>query len=164
MQIIKQIENWQEIRDYCNDIKNANAFQEQAKCAKGRLNFWLQAEPDYSTGKYQKAVFDLYLWQICKELFPASDLAQVYFADNNKGIDWHKDAQYATQTARILNLGNAIIESKYADEITQLEVTGGELIEFNCKRLHRGTPLDDQRIGIGIWKARISLNDPKNWH
>jgi hypothetical protein len=162
MKIIQQISNWQAIRDYCNQIKH-HAHSEQARCAKGRQNFWLQAEPNYSNGLYQKAVIDQHLWEICKNFFPQADLAQVYFADNNKGIDWHRDAVYCQPTARILNLGNAILESKTPGKITTLNLTGGELIEFDSKLSHKGKPLDIERVGIGIWTARIDINNPNNW-
>jgi hypothetical protein len=166
MQIIDRIDNWQDIRDYCNSIK-AHAQSEQAKCARGRQNFWLQAEPDYSMGLYRKAIADDKLWTICKQLQPKATVAQIYFADKLKGIDWHKDAHYFFNSgtpARILNMGNAILECKgdHGKTIT-LKLTGGELIEFDSQTPHKGTPLDIARIGIGLWHTRIDLNNHHNW-
>jgi hypothetical protein len=40
---------------------------------------------------------------------------------------------------------------------------GGELIEFNCKNLHRAIPREDTRVGIAMWQAAISLDNPNNW-
>jgi hypothetical protein len=166
MQIIDRIDNWQAIRDYCNQIKH-HAQSEQAKCARGRQNFWLQAEPDYSMGLYRKAIADDKLWTICKDLQPKATVAQIYFADKLKGIDWHKDARYFFNSgtpARILNMGNAILECKnHNGRITTLNLTGGEPIQFDSQAMHKGTPLDSDRIGMGIWHTCIDLNDPRNW-
>jgi hypothetical protein len=165
MQIIDRIDNWQDIRNYCNSIK-AHAQSEQAKCAKGRQNFWLQAEPDYSMGLYRKAIADDKLWTICKDLQPKATIAQIYFADKLKGIDWHPDSPYFFNSgtdARILNLGNAILECKDGRKHIKLTLTGGELIQFDSQLLHKGTPLDCDRIGVGIWHTCIDLNDPRNW-
>lgn len=149
MQIIQRVNNWQEIRDYCNEVKEIHATSEQAKCARGRKNFWLQAEPIYSCGKYREAVKDDRLWQFCIKLFPKAALAQVYFADKNIGIDWHRDASYAKPTARIFNLGNAIIQTKE-----------GEKIERNSET---HSPSSWNRAGLGavnifIFRAILALD------
>jgi len=47
--------------------------------------------------------------------------------------------------------------------LISLELMGGEIISFNCKLMHRAIPRSDDRIGIGIWKDAIVIDDPKNW-
>ena len=158
MEIIGTRSDWREIWEYCQGIRQL-AEPEQASCARGRMNLWLKAEPNYSTRKYRKAIEDKYLWSICKEIYPQGDLAQIYYG--NRGIHWHRDASYCTSIGRILNLGRAILESKDGAKLITLKLTGGEIIQFNTKLLHRGIPLDDERVGIGIWKAKIPIHT--NW-
>lgn len=98
---------------------------------------------------------------------PNFALAQVFYADNNIGIDWQADAAYANQFAYLLNLGNSRFEIKNTatKQSRSLELTGGEVIKFNCKRpfLHRGFPQDSNRIGIGLWSDEILMSEAKNW-
>ena len=167
LEIVCKMRNWQEVADYLNSVKG-RALAERAKCAYGRLNWWLNAEPNYSSKKYIKAHKDKRLDAFCRRLMPDFALAQVFYADKNIGIDWHADAAYAGQFAYLLNLGNSIFELKDTStgKVEQLEMTGGELIKFNCKRpfLHRGCPQDSERIGIGLWSDSISILNQKNWH
>jgi hypothetical protein len=127
------------------------ATAEQAKCARGRLNLWLQAEPNYSTRKYQPAHSDPRLWRFCQRIDAGAALAQIYFATGNHGISWHRDASYAKPDAFIVNSGQVCLETKMPDgRLTSLELTGGEIIAFNCKLMHRAIPRSDDRIGIGV--------------
>jgi len=158
MEIIGTRNDWREIWEYCESIKELGQ-PEKSRCARGRRNLWLKAEPNYSTGKYRRAIEDDYLWGICREIYPDGDLAQIYYG--NRGIDWHRDASYCTRIGRILNLGNAILETKDGEKLISLKLTGGEIIEFNTKLLHRGIPDDQRRIGIGIWRAKIPIHT--NW-
>lgn len=56
-----------------------------------------------------------------------------------------------------------MLQIKEGDKIEILHLTGGELIEFNSKVMHKGTPLDSDRIGIGLWQDRIDIKNPDNW-
>lgn len=140
------------------------ATAERAKCAKGRLNLWLQAEPNYQSKKYINAHNDPKLWQFCQRIWSNADLAQVYWASNNIGINWHRDAAYAKADARIINLGEVCLQTKLKDgNLVSLELTGGEVVQFNSKLIHRAIPRRDDRIGIGLWSAAIPLTDKANW-
>jgi hypothetical protein len=140
------------------------ATEEQAKCAKGRLNLWLQAEPNYRTGMYMPAHKDERLWTFCQRMYPQAALAQIYFADGGHGIDWHRDARYAKPDAYIVNLGEVRLETKLkSGEIVGLDLVGGEVIRFNSKLLHRSIPVCDQRIGIGLWADAIDITRDENW-
>lgn len=167
MQVVNQlsVSKVAQIVDHIESTLKPLATAEMAKCAKGRLNLWLQAEPNYSTRKYMKAHTDDRLWSFLQHIDPLAACAQIYFADNNHGIDWHRDASYAKPTAHILNLGKVCLECKdnHGNLIT-LELTGGEVIRFNSKNLHRAIPRCDARIGIGLWQSAIDLNNPANWH
>jgi hypothetical protein len=171
MEIIGRIgtERQSQLRSHILTLKDIHATPETAKCCRGRKNFWLQAEPNYSTRKYKFAVTDERLWQYIKSLVPESALAQVYFSEGMKGIDWHQDAAYAGSTAWILNLGNIKLQmrdKRNPSVVTHdLELKGGELVKFHCKNpyQHRAIPVDSNRIGIGIWTDAIPLSVSSNW-
>lgn len=166
LEIVQKIRNWQDIANYLFSVKH-RATPENARCAKGRLNWWLNAEPNYTTKKYLVAHTDKRLDDLCRKLMPNFALAQVFYADNNIGINWHADAAYANQLAYLLNLGNSKFEIKNTatNQSRSLDLTGGEVIKFNCKRpfLHRGLPQDSNRIGIGLWSDEISMSEARNW-
>lgn len=150
-----------EIVDYINGNLRPLASAEQAKCARDRLQLWLEAEPVYSTGKYRQARHDQRLWAFCKRIFPDAGLAQIYFATDGHAIDWHRDAAYAHASAMIINLGRVCLETiDQKKNLTSLELSGGEIIRFNSKLLHRAIHRDDARIGIGLWKDKILMSDP----
>ena len=154
MKIIGTYSNWQAIHDHIMTLAS-HATPEKAHCAKGRMNFWLQAEPNYSTKTYMPAYQDDRLWQFCKRIMPNADLAQIFYG--NQGIDWHRDAAYANNTAVIINLGKCDWQLKpNGVAIESHQLTGGEIITFNCKQLHRCIPSSD-RIGIGLWSAKIAI-------
>ena len=133
-------------------------------CARGRSQLWLQAEPDYRLKKYRKACNDARLWQFCKQIYPEAALAQVYWAIGGHGIDWHRDASFANQKAYIINIGTVRLETELdGGRQIGLDLSGGEVIEFNCKLPHRSIPISEDRIGIAIWSDRIDIKSPENW-
>lgn len=153
--IIRNISNWQEIATYLHSMASL-AKPEQAYCAKGRQHFWLNAEPDYANKTYLPAQTDERLWSFIKQVCPKADLAQIFYG--NTGIDWHRDATYAHSTAWLLSLGTSTFELETrSGEIQSFQLTGGELLQFDCKCLHRAIDVDPQRIGIGIWAAKIPI-------
>lgn len=154
--IIRTITNWQEVAHYTRGLLAANAGIETAKCARGRENFWLQATPNYSNGTYTAGVDDARLWSFLQRIAPAADLAQVF--GGNRAIDWHRDAAYAHSKAWLFALGRSTFELETrSGEIISIDLNGGELIEFDCKCLHRACNVDPARIGIGLWSAKIPL-------
>jgi hypothetical protein len=165
--IVRTVSNWQEVAEYTRSLLNSKAGVETAKCARGRQNLWLQAEPNYANGTYTSGVHDDRLWSFLQRLAPDADLAQVF--GGNVAIDWHRDAAYAHSKAWLFALGKSTfqiesreIKSRSGEIITPSEVfsfdlTGGELLEFDCKCRHRATNVDPQRIGIGLWSAKIPL-------
>ena len=166
MRIVKKLlpMRQQALIAYINENLRPLATAERAKCARGRLNLWLQAEPDYRSQKYKAAHTDERLWNFCQRVYPEAALAQVYFATGNIGIDWHRDASFAKNKAFIVNLGPVLLETELdSDERVSLELTGGEVVEFDCKLPHRAIPRSEERIGFAIWADKISLQNPRNW-
>ncbi len=67
-------------------------------------------------------------------------------------------SSYANQTAWLLALGSSTFEIQSENGgIASFDLLGGELLEFNCKLPHRATNVALDRIGIGIWTAKIPL-------
>ena len=158
-QIIGNIgDNWHQIAGYTKELLSAHATPEKANCARDRQNFWLQAEPNYSDKTYSSGVTDDRLWKYIKTICPRADLAQVF--GGNKAIDWHRDGSYAHSTAWILALGRSTFQLETrSGELQSVDLTAGEIIQFNCKCHHRATNVDVTRIGIGIWQAKIAIPD-----
>jgi hypothetical protein len=149
-QIIRKIGNWETIAEHTRKLSIDNSRPETAYCAKNRNQFWLQFEPNYSSGTYKTGITDDRLWRFIKRICPSADLAQVF--GGNKAIDWHRDASYANSTAWLLALGRSTFEIELrSGELRSIALTGGEPIEFDCKNRHRATDVDPGRIGIGIW-------------
>jgi hypothetical protein len=170
--IIRKIANWQEVASYLHDRRSQLATPETAKCASGRHNFWLQAEPIYyGSTPYKRAIADDRLWTWIQKIWSDAQVAQVFYA--NRNIDWHRDASYAKPLARIISLGNSVfeIESHTGEFSTAIEqrgqtiefrfdrftLSGGDVLEFNCKNLHRAASADIDRIGIGLWQCKIPI-------
>lgn len=165
MEIVKQFSPalQREIKAHIRDHLMPLATPEKAKCARGRQQLWIQAEPDYK-GKYRKAHADQRLWRFCQHIYPAAGLAQIYSSAGNHGISWHRDHAFAQSKAYIVNLGTVCLQTKLENgRLISLELTGGEVIQFNCKLQHQAIPRSKTRIGIAIWADKISLDDPKNW-
>jgi hypothetical protein len=154
--IVSNIANWKEVAEHTRALLAARSQRETAVCARGRMNTWLQAQPNYADKTYSAAVTDDRLWTYLKRLCPSADLAQVF--GGNVAIDWHRDAAYAHATAWLLALGTSTFEIEdRSGEIQSFKLTGGELLQFDCKCRHRAVDVDPQRIGIGIWQAKIPI-------
>ena len=158
MTIIKRVSNWIEIRDYLKLIES-QASPEQARCARGRMNLWLNYEPNYSKGTVSPTINNTRVWNLVKHIYPECDLAQVYYSTNMKGIAPHSDWRHFASEAYILNLGNGILTIN--DK--QYNLTGGEIIQFDCKQRHSFQALDEDRVGIGMWKLNPYVEKPFRW-
>ena len=167
VQIIQNISNWQEVADYTRNLLEACAppsggrvgTAEQAFSALGRQQLWLRYEPDYQNGTYCDGIDDPRLWNFLKRLVPTADLAQVF--GGNRGISFHRDAAYANSTAFLLSLGKSTFEIEArSGKLYSIDLVGGELLTFDCKCRHRAINVDPQRIGIGLWSAKIPLPIP----
>lgn len=112
MQIIKQLsfDCTLEIATYIRQHLLPLATPEKSKCAFGRTQIWLKAEPNYRSRKYMEAHSDERLWQFIKRIDPLAACAQIYAGA--RGIDWHRDASYAKPTAHIVNLGRVTLQIK----------------------------------------------------
>jgi hypothetical protein len=153
MQIIRRIKNWEEVRTYLSELNYYSG--ELSRCALGRKQFWMPAEPNYKTRLYEPGKFDQRLWDFLKQVWPEFEICQVY--GGNVGIGWHRDASYAMATARIFNMGTCQLETEINGQLHRLELSGGEVIEFNSKHRHRCVNPALDRYGIGMWRCKIPL-------
>ena len=159
VQIIQNIANWQEVADYTRNLLDRHSTPEQAFSALGRQQLWLNFEPIYANGTYKAGITDDRLWSFLKRICPTAELAQVF--GGNRGINFHRDAAYAKSTAYLLSLGKSTFElESRSGEIHTIDLSGGELLEFDCKCRHRAINVDPQRLGIGLWSAKIPLSIP----
>lgn len=135
---------------------------DKSSYAPGRKVIWLHQEPTFGREpSYRKATEAQRLWTFLQRI--TSEHIHCALVAQGAGIDWHRDASYAASTAWILNLGpctweyclnrQATVSSLEAEQISRLNLQGGELLRFNCKHLHRAIAAPD-RIAIGIWQPK----------
>lgn len=149
------------LQDYILNISN-NFTPDVSNYAKGRLRLWLNYEWDLKNKVFKEAYKDTYLWNICKNFYAECDLALITIG--NIGINFHRDDSYAAFKAKTLNLGKATWYYQYNygeykwekvytgdQQIHEFNLTGGELITFNCKNPHKAVPLEENRISINMW-------------
>lgn len=156
--IIQRVSNWKEIREYLHLIED-QATPEKAYCAAGRLNMWLNYEPNYSKGTVSPTTNNMRVWNLVKHIFPECDLAQIYYSTYMKGIAPHSDWRHFDAEAYILNLGNGVLTIGK----TKYNLSGGEIIKFNCKERHCFRAVDEDRVGIGMWKLSSAVEKPFRW-
>lgn len=136
--------------------------------AKGRLSVWLQWEWSlkHKTFSRDSAVQHSALWGMCLEIYPEADLGLI--TRGPVGIGWHRDDSYADFKAKTLNIGICRwgYEEIYPDvdkwsaegnknvTPTWLDLTGGEVITFNCKNRHTAQDLGVNRWSVNLWHVR----------
>ena len=76
-------------------------------------------------------------------------------------IEHHRDAGFASPTARLLNLGNVAYFSysrcrrnNDPNSCTCYQLNSGNLIEFDCKHLHACIYAGTGRMGLVMWKLK----------
>jgi hypothetical protein len=138
--------------------------------APGRSRVWFPYEAPLSeTRDYQLACQDDKIWtfvkNICLTFEWEPDLGLV-----SKGgkITPHRDAAYADFRSVGINLGNVtwcysraypmynwVPENQQINppEVTKIQMTGGEVFEFNCKNLHWTEDVDPDRWAFNLWRV-----------
>lgn len=146
--------------------------------ASGRRYAWLGWEPSFQEPPSALARPRGRLWSALQEWVPEIEAAECWCngEGSSPGIRPHRDAPYADPVAYILNLGRTRFRiwlptdcvphpglariaahtrfSEYA-----MELTGGELIRFDCKVLHASATEEVRRWGIGMWKFKASWKE-----
>ena len=138
--------------------------------ANGRKRSWLQYEAPLSTTMpWRKANQDRELWEeilaIGKEISFVPELGLTSLGGTIKP---HRDASYADYKAIGINLGSTRFgyEKSYPEyrwspqkdlvkptEVSETDLVGGEVYEFNCKNLHWTSNVSPDRWAINLWQV-----------
>ena len=141
-----------------------------SKYAPNRHRLWLINEPYLGKQPRLKAAYsDPYLNRVIQWLYPGCDTALISYhgqiggTNSNAQIEYHRDTSFASNTARMLNLGN-ISHFSYSmcrrnddrNACTSFLLNPGDLIEFDCKHLHACTYAALGRMSLVMWKLKTN--------
>ena len=140
--------------------------------ARGRRRAWLGPEPRLGAKRGSNAAQGYYpgpgnthtaaeafcrrVWQ--RFLPEEPPLGPILVTSGTQGISPHRDASYARPIALTINLGDALWlhnadrHSQARDGLTEIRLTGGEILAFDCKHIHACRPAPD-RFAIHLWSS-----------
>lgn len=130
--------------------------------AEGRLKFWFRKEPHLGRpGEVLPGVdCDDDSWARLQRLMGWDfDWCLITYSGDQTpvGITQHRDAAFTDREARGLNVSGTcafeIWEGKASDPPTRFLLRPGDLITFDCKRLHAATP-SVGRWCVNTWKSK----------
>jgi hypothetical protein len=139
--------------------------------APGRSRVWFPYEAPLSEARdYQLACQDDKIWTFVKNICSTFEWEpELGLVSKGGSISPHRDAAYADFRSIGINLGRVtwcyskaypmykwVPEEHQINppEITKIEMTGGEVFEFNCKNLHWTEDVDPDRWAFNL--CRIS--------
>lgn len=137
--------------------------------APGRSRVWFPYEAPLSEARdYQLACQDDKIWTFVKNICSTFDWEpELGLVSKGGTINPHRDAAYADFRTIGINLGRVtwcyskaypmykwVPEEHQVNppEITKIEMTGGEVFEFNCKNLHWTEDVDPDRWAFNLWR------------
>lgn len=154
---------------YLEENVDSTLGNDVSNYAPGRRRIWFPYEAPLSENRdYQIASQDEKIWTFCKNICSTfnwtPDLGLV-----SKGgeISAHRDAAYADFRSIGINLGKVTwcYERIYPgfgwarpedcldpSEVIAVNMTGGEVFEFNCKNPHWTENVDPNRWGFNLWR------------
>jgi hypothetical protein len=125
-----------------------------------RLEKWLFYQPKkLNLPVVVAASLDYRLYSFAKRINPTLNVGLITLnskAHKSSGlIKTHRDATYASPTAYLVNLGDAVFV--YDNKAYQL--SDGGIYQFNCKRPHSVVSASEMRFSIVFWtlKDRIKI-------
>lgn len=139
-----------------------------SKYAPNRHRLWLINEPYLGKQSRLKTAYnDPYLDRVIQWLYPGCNTALISYhgqignINSNAQIDHHRDTSFASNMARMLNLGN-VSHFSYSlcrrnnerNACTSFLLHPGDLIEFDCKHLHACTYAASERMSLVMWKLK----------
>jgi hypothetical protein len=145
-----------------------------SRYARDRYRLWLINEPSLSGQlRLTPAYNDAYLNKVIQWLYPNCNTALISFHGrinnvcSNAQIEHHRDTSFASDTARLLNLGS-VANFSYSDcrinnssnACTNYLLDPGDLIEFHCKHLHACTYAAPGRISLVMWRLKPEYQKP----
>jgi hypothetical protein len=173
-------ERVEKLVQYLEENIEPNLGADVSNYAPGRRRSWFPYEAPLSEYRdYEIGLQDDKLWTfatgICSSFNWTPDLGLI-----SKGgeITAHRDASYADFRSVGINLGkvtwcysraypmyNWVPNEQQINppEVTKIEMTGGEIFEFNCKNLHWTEDVDPDRWAMNLWrisnKGRSKFNN-----
>ena len=137
--------------------------------APGRSRVWFPYEAPLSEARdYQLACQDDKIWTFVKNICSTFEWEpELGLVSKGGTISPHRDAAYADFRSIGINLGKVtwcyskaypmykwVPEEHQINppEITKIEMTGGEVFEFNCKNLHWTEDVDPDRWAFNLWR------------
>lgn len=140
------------LRAWCRE-RIADMSQDVSRYAPGRMRMWLFAECNLrqTNARVYPAYTDSRIEKFAQRIFPGCDIALISF---NGQIDWHRDHNYATTTARAVNLGQAKFGIGLPNDRQIIDLQDGDIYEFNCKSPHSILWHSQERFSITFWKMR----------
>ena len=139
-----------------------------SRYAPNRYRLWLLQEPHLGRQpKLKKAYNDPYLKQVIQWLYPGCNTAlisyhgQIENINSDARINHHRDTSFASNIARMINLGN-ISHFSYSlcrrnnniNACTTFLLNPGDLIEFDCKHIHACTYAAPGRMSLVMWQLK----------
>lgn len=163
-------ENVDSLVEYLNNNYADNLGTDVSNYAKGRRRSWLQYEGPLSDERsFEPGIQDERIWNYVTKLCSKFDWEpELGLISRGGKITRHRDAAYADFRSIGINLGKVTwcyerIYPMYAwvpseqtlnpTEISKIEMTGGEVFEFNCKNPHWTENVDPDRWGINLWRV-----------
>ena len=135
--------------------------------ARGRRRAWLQVEaPLGPTQPWHTGLASARLWpwlvRVWRRVDPVTDPQVGLAIHGDTGIAWHRDASYAQARALLVNFGPCTFDIDRARdsgngrplEPVSLDLSGGEVLDFDCKHQHRVVDADPSRWSIVLWRLK----------
>lgn len=166
--IESQGQAYQQFYQYCLDHLVPYMVPDVSRYAPNRYRLWLLNEPDLSRNpKITTAYSEPYLYDTIQYLYPGCDTAlityhgQIRDFNSDARIEHHRDTSFASDTARMLNLGN-IAHFSYSqcrtnndpNNCTTYLLNAGDLVQIHCKHLHACTYAAPGRISLVMWQLK----------
>lgn len=166
--------------DYLEETVAPNLGTDVSNYAPGRRRTWLPYEAPLSENmNYKLGLQDDKIWSFVKTMCSTFGWEPELGLISKGGIiNPHRDAAYADFRSVGINLGKVTwcysraypLYSWAPDsqqinppEVTKVQMTGGEIFEFNCKNLHWTEDVDPNRWALNLWrvsnKGRSKFND-----
>jgi hypothetical protein len=165
MEIIKRLKP-ERTAQIIKHLESIPMQTDKSTYAKGRKIQWIGKEPmlfakSNILESARKAYVDRRIVEFCRKVMPfkVDYILISYSGEAASGINWHRDASYGKALAGTINLGTCRFGlrersgncSPQSQESEQwLNLTGGEVITFDCKHPHCAVP-SSQRWAIHCW-------------
>ena len=144
-----------QVQAYCLGLLDRFTL-DYSSYALGRRRLWLFSEVDLRSGKISQGYSDRYLEELCQFIYPGCTQGLISYHGTIKGVKSngsikpHRDHSCVQRVARTLNIG----ECGFICGDDSAELRDGQIIEFDCKKLHSVSDCSIGRVAINLWKLK----------